>query len=692
MSTGGEAAPHAGAAAAGPAPAAAGYPLSAIVGQDDLVEALLVCAVHPVIGGVLVRGERGTAKSTAVRALAPMLGDGVSPAPLIELPLGATLDRLVGTLDLRAAMQGEHRVEAGLLSRAHGGLLYVDEVNLLADHLVDALLDAAASGAVTVERDGVSVVQEARFMLVGTMNPEEGELRPQLLDRFGLGVEVVGPREPAERAAIVRRRMDYDADPAGFRAECRTAEAAMAERIRTAQALLSSVTISERELLRISTVCAKLDLDGVRGDLVCAQAARALAALDGETEVTAEHVARATHLALRHRMRRDPLAPPPGGGHDPAIEDALDHADASLPDDPGEPEEPGDDPGSDGPDGSSGGDGDDGDGPDDATEADDPAGPEPASGATPPTGSANGPSQTTEPLPAPPGWQPSPELSPAPRPQQPAELPPNPRARMTPAAVPTRVPESALRLHRGPRSGRGAGGHVAGFTPSGRAPGGSLAVLDARPAVADEAVAVLPTLLAALRGDPQPHTAILGGGRSAVLCLIVDTSGSMAAQKRLARVKGALEAALRRAYARRDLVAVVGFSGEGARTLVAPGAPIEQAAAAVHALPAGGRTPLAAGIAHAASLLEELARGHHGGRARIAVLLTDGRADDRAGQARAALARVAAAADRTVVVDLEDGRARLGLAAELAAAAGADLTRLVAPGDDVPRRPARSAA
>ncbi len=305
------------------------YPLSAIVGQEDLVEALLVCAVHPVVGGVLVRGERGTAKSTAVRALAPMLpvpaGLEATP-PLVELPLGATLDRLVGALDLRAALEGEHRVEAGLLGRADGGVLYVDEVNLLPDHLVDALLDAAASGEVTVERDGVSVVQPARFLLVGTMNPEEGELRPQLLDRFGLGVEVTGPRDAATRAQIVRRRMDFDAAPAAFAATWAAAERGLADRLAAARTLVGSVTIAERELLRISAVCAQLDLDGVRGDLVCAHAACALAALDEQTEVTAAHIERAAHLALRHRLRRDPLAPPPVGGRDPAIDDALEQA------------------------------------------------------------------------------------------------------------------------------------------------------------------------------------------------------------------------------------------------------------------------------------------------------------------------------------------------------------------------------
>src|ERR1700712_792636 len=235
--------------------AAVPYPLSAIVGQEDLVEALMVCAVAPVVGGVLGRGERGTAKSTAVRALAPMLGAG---APLVELPLGATIDRLVGTLDLKAALGGEPKREEGLLGRANGGVLYVDEVNLLPDHLVDALLDAAASGEVTVERDGVSVVQEARFLLVGTMNPEEGELRPQLLDRFGLGVEISGPREPAVRAEIVRRRMRFDANPAAFAQEYAGDEAALATRIAAARELAASVTLPDRELQRITTVCVEV--------------------------------------------------------------------------------------------------------------------------------------------------------------------------------------------------------------------------------------------------------------------------------------------------------------------------------------------------------------------------------------------------------------------------------------------------
>ncbi len=655
---------------------APGYPLTAIVGQDDLIQALLVCAVNPVVGGVLVRGERGTAKSTAVRALAPMLGEpgegaaatGSDAVPLVELPLGATLDRLVGTLDLRAAIGGEHRVEPGMLARAHGGVLYVDEVNLLGDHLVDALLDAAASGAVTVERDGVSVVQDARFLLVGTMNPEEGDLRPQLLDRFGLGVEIAGPRDPKQRAAIVARRLAYDADPRGFADEWAAAEAELAAKIAAARSRLQGVRLLERELLRISTVCASLDLDGVRGDLVCAHAARAIAALDGDDEVTAEHVSRAAHLALRHRMRRDPLAPPPEGGREPAIDEALDEASA-----PGDPAE-GASPDQDGPsnefsDPAS----------DDASATDDDA----------PDAEQNDRSPSAKPQAQPEvDWQASTELAPPPRPKENGPSPTERPTRVTPRATPTRIAESALQLHRATRSAANSRRDPNLVVPGGRAPGGQLAVVDSRPAREDEAVAILPTVLAALRGDARPQAAITGGGRGALICLIVDTSGSMAAQKRLSRVKGALEAALRRAYARRDLVAVVGFSGDGAQTIVTPGTPIEFAAKAVHALPAGGKTPLAAGIAHAAGLLDEIARGQHAGRARIAVLLTDGRADDRSGHARAALRRVVAASDRTVVVDLEDGRARLGLAADLAAASGADLTRLVDPATASGRRTA----
>ena len=280
------------------------FPLSAIVGQEQLIEALLINAVAPDVGGLLVRGERGTAKTTAVRGLASLL----APASLVELPLGTTLDRLVGSLDLREALAGgEHRFEPGMLHRANGGILYVDEVNLLADHLVDALLDAAATGVARVEREAVSVTHEARFMLVGTMNIEEGDLRPQLLDRFGLGVEVKTPEDPATRAEIVRRRLRFESNPEAFASEWTEAETKLAERLAAARARLDGVVLPERELMRITGACSALNVDGVRGDIVTARAARALAALEGVPEVSEDHVRRAAELALFHRRRRDPL-------------------------------------------------------------------------------------------------------------------------------------------------------------------------------------------------------------------------------------------------------------------------------------------------------------------------------------------------------------------------------------------------
>src|SRR4051812_34862009 len=314
------------------------FPLTAILAQDDLVTALLLCAVDPALGGVLVRGERGTAKTTAVRALAALLPEqdvasgcpyGVAPgeacpcderhdavgrrtAPMVELPLGATVERVVGAVDVRRALAtGEAVFEPGLLAAAHRGVLYADEVNLLPDAAVDVLLDVAASGVNVVERDGHGVRHPARFLLVGTMNPEEGELRPQLLDRFGLGVEVHAPADPALRTEVVRRRLRFDADPAGFVAGHAGAEAALAGRLTGARAALPGVRLPDRQLVRITALCARLQVDGLRADLACTRAALALAALDGAEEVADDHVERAALLALTHRLRRDPLTPPP---------------------------------------------------------------------------------------------------------------------------------------------------------------------------------------------------------------------------------------------------------------------------------------------------------------------------------------------------------------------------------------------
>jgi len=286
-----------------------GYPFSAVVGQDDLKLALLLSAVDPTIGGVLIKGERGTAKTTIARGLAALLpakADG-QPAPFIELPLGATEDRVVGSLDLtRALRDGDTQLRSGVLARADGGVLYVDEVNLLPDHLVDLLLDAAASGWVTVERDGVSAGEAARFVLIGTMNPEEGELRPQFLDRFGLSVQVRGLSTQELRMAAVASRLEFDADPAATVAAARPAEDELRRAIVEARERLASLRVSSAHVSLVTALCAEQLLDGIRGDLAIVKAARALAAWESASEITAAHIQRAAALALPHRLRRRP--------------------------------------------------------------------------------------------------------------------------------------------------------------------------------------------------------------------------------------------------------------------------------------------------------------------------------------------------------------------------------------------------
>ncbi len=306
-----------------------GYPFSAIVGHEHLRLSLLLCAVRPEIGGVLVRGEKGTAKSTAVRGLAAVLAqvDGVA-GRLVELPIGATEDRVIGSLDLQKVLRdGEHAFTPGLLAQAHGGVLYVDEVNLLGDHLVDVLLDAAAMGRVHIERDGVSHNHEARFMLVGTMNPEEGELRPQLLDRFGLTVDVRASRDVDERAQVIRRRLEFESDPVEFARRYAEADAELARRIAEARATVDDVELPDRELRRIASLCAAFGVDGMRADLVVARTAVAHAAWRGADTVGAEDIRVAAELALPHRRRRDPFDEP---GLDPQrLDEAL--ADAGDP-------------------------------------------------------------------------------------------------------------------------------------------------------------------------------------------------------------------------------------------------------------------------------------------------------------------------------------------------------------------------
>ncbi|WP_445169709.1 VWA domain-containing protein [Mycolicibacterium sp. Dal123E01] len=319
------------------------FPFSAIVGHDQLRLALVLCAVRPEIGGVLIRGEKGTAKSTAVRALAAVLAEVDADSRLVELPIGATEDRVVGSLDLQKVLRdGEHAFSPGLLARAHGGVLYVDEVNLLHDHLVDIMLDAAAMGRVHIERDGISHSHEARFVLIGTMNPEEGELRPQLLDRFGLTVDVHASRDVAVRSEVIRQRLAYEADPAGFAARHTEADSDLARRIADARARVAGVELPDAELTRIAALCAAFDVDGMRADLVVARTAVAHAAWRGANAVEQQDIRVAAELALPHRRRRDPFDDP---GLDPAqLDEALSSTEGGPEPEP-EPEPEPDPPG-----------------------------------------------------------------------------------------------------------------------------------------------------------------------------------------------------------------------------------------------------------------------------------------------------------------------------------------------------------
>ena len=319
------------------------FPFTSVIGQEEMKLALLLNVIDPRIGGVMIMGDRGTGKSTTIRALADLLpaievveGDpynssledpdlqsndvreridsgsdiqkGEKQVPMIDLPLGATEDRLCGTIDIEKALsEGVRAFEPGLLAKANRGLLYVDEVNLLDDHLVDVLLDSAASGWNTVEREGISVRHPARFVLIGSGNPEEGELRPQLLDRFGMSVEVRTVREAKLRVQVVDQRTAFDENPDSFSDSVQDKQDTLQQKVVDAQNLLKEVSIDEDLRLSISAVCGELDVDGLRGDIVTNRAARALAAFEGRKEVTEEDIARVVSTALRHRLRKDPL-------------------------------------------------------------------------------------------------------------------------------------------------------------------------------------------------------------------------------------------------------------------------------------------------------------------------------------------------------------------------------------------------
>lgn len=661
------------------------YPFTAVVGMDDLRLALLLNAVSPAVGGVLVRGEKGTAKSTAVRALAALMPDvdvvagcrfscaplapdpacpdgphpaGASvarPTRMVELPVGASEDRLVGALDIeRALSEGVKSFEPGLLAEAHRGLLYVDEVNLLHDHLVDLLLDAAAMGASYVEREGVSVRHASRFLLVGTMNPEEGELRPQLLDRFGLTVEVAASREPDLRVEVVRRRLAYDDDPAGFAARWAGEEAALRERIVAARERLPRVVLGDVALRQIATTCAAFEVDGMRADIVMARTATALAALAGRDQVAEEDVRQAALLALPHRRRRNPFDAP--GLDQSRLDEALQEF--------GGDDEPEPDPG---PEGGPGGGGvpPQGGGPG-APDASGTTGQEPAG------------SESDGPAPA--GSEPDADPAPAPA----AGAGSGPEQQPVRAAEPFRA-----RMLSVPGLGEGAAGRRSrARTEHGRTTGAL------RPRGALTKLHLAATLQAAaphqrargragrglvVRRDDLRQAAREGREGNLVL-FVVDASGSMAARKRMGAVKGAVLSLLLDAYQRRDKVGLITFRGRDAELALPPTSSVDAAAARLEALPTGGRTPLAQGLLKAHEVLR-VERLRDPSRRALLVVVTDGRATAAgAGDAVALSLRAARlhAAEGTaaVVVDCEAGPVRLGLAGTLARELGGSAVTL----------------
>jgi magnesium chelatase subunit D len=652
------------------------FPFSAVVGSEDMALALILTTVSPEVGGVLVRGEKGTAKTTMVRALAqvlpsiavvegcrfscdpldidPTCPDGPHdhpaarsrPARLVELPVGATEDRVIGSLDLRQALGvGEVVYEPGLLAAAHRGILYVDEVNLLHDHLVDLLLDAAAMGRSTVERDGVSVAHAARLILIGTMNPEEGELRPQLLDRFGLTVEISAPRDPELRAEVIRRRMAFDRDPASFIAAYAADEHELRARIATARTLVPSVRLADRQLATIARVCAAFEVDGMRADIVTARAAAAHAAWHGRCEITKSDIRAAARLALPHRRRRNPFDAP---GLDEALLDQL------LDEEPDPEPTPPDSGRRNGPSTSS-----------EHNEAAHVNGHkemqlEPVEGASTSSAhsslSANGPSTGTGGI----------------------DPPSTGSGRIVSAGETYRT-----RLFTARGIGKGEAGHRSrAITSTGRTVGavpidndsGRLHLAATVRAAAPHQAPRGRLPAGRLRLATQDlRLAVTEGRESNLVLLVVDASGSMAARRRMEAVKAAALSLLLDAYQRRDKVGLITFRGAEATLALPPTSSIETAARRLEDLPSGGRTPLAEGLLCAAETLR-LERIRDPRRRPLLVLVTDGRAThgpDAVDRSQRAADRLRRAGVASLVIDCESGRMSLGLAQTLSNRLGA---------------------
>jgi magnesium chelatase subunit D len=592
------------------------FPFSAIVGQDDLKLALVLTAIDPMIGGVLITGERGTAKSTAARGLAALLPRTAQgkAAPFVELPLGATEDRVIGSLDISKALRdGGTELRSGLLARADGGVLYVDEVNLLPDHIVDLLLDAAAGGRVTIERDGIAAGEPARFVLVGTMNPEEGDLRPQFVDRFGLCVQVRGLPDHDTRIAAIRRRLAFDDDPASVVEAAQPAERALREGIAAARSRLTALLITDAHLSMVAALSAEHQLDGIRGDLAIIKAARALAAWQAAPEIGEEHVRRAAELAVTHRTRQSKSKNRMPGSK------RFDSSRQSP----------------------------------SSTEQNPAAGDRSADTANQSGGSAE---------------------------RNPLDANRNAAANREGASAAPPAERSSVRwvtdLIDRDRPGRRGGDSSASQRVVGVVPfenTGTLAIAETLVAAVRRGVRTGEQGVALAAADLKQHER-RGSGRSHVLFL-VDASGSMATQRRLEVAKGAALGLLASSYQNRDEVALMVFRAEGT-DLVLPFtrhiAGIEQALGEV---PTGGRTPLARALSDAERLLQTrepaLLVLLTDGRANVSAA-----GGDPWEEALAACASLRSACAGVLVVDCEPGPIMLGRARVLAQALGAECVAL----------------
>jgi magnesium chelatase subunit D len=636
------------------------YPFSAIVGQPEMKRALILNAINPQIGGLLLRGEKGTAKSLAVRALAGLLPQidavagcrfacepgnrgalcdecvarvaGGAPleseprrVPVVELPLGATEDRVVGTIDIeRAIKEGVKKFEAGILARANRGILYIDEVNLLDDHLVDVLLDAAAMGVNYVEREGISFRHPARFILIGTMNPEEGELRPQLLDRFGLSVEIKGIKEASSRADVVKRRIAYENDPSAFIEAWEPPQAELRSILARAKVLLPEVKLADNILELITRLCLDFNVDGHRADIVMYKTACTLTAFHGRREVLAEDVREAAELALAHRRRRKPFEEPGLNQNQlkqtmrdwqrdqkkqPGAKNPQTSREVAAPQHHSE------------------------------TDDDDSEGPHPAPGKL----------RKEEIFASPESYS-----------VKPITLP---RQDNRPRA------QSGRRLKS--RTKASSGRYVASVLPRGKVR--DLA-FDAtlRAAAPHQRRRRLETASAAaiLVEKPDLRQKVREKKVGSLVIFVIDASGSMAARRRMKAAKGAVLSLLTDAYQRRDRAAMIVFRGEKAALVLPPTDSLEMAEKYLAQMATGGQTPLAHGLKLALGLIGKQRR-RDGGLLPLLVLVSDGRGNvalnggDPLDDVRALARRLRQRGIRAVGIDTETGSLRLGLMARL---------------------------